>query len=155
MTLIISSAQPNDNYSYDAVGNRTASHLSATYGYQVFNKLTTTASATYSYDNNGNLISKTDASGTSSYAFNEENQLTQVTLPSGLTVSYKYDGLGRRIQRTTSGGANERYVYDGHDALIDLNADWSVATTYFNDPGIDNHLRQSSATTGVSYFLTD
>jgi RHS repeat-associated protein len=39
--------------------------------------------------------------------------------------------------------------------LLDLNADWSVATTYFNGPGIDNHLRQTSATTGVSYFLND
>jgi RHS repeat-associated protein len=39
--------------------------------------------------------------------------------------------------------------------LIDLNADWSVATTYFNGPGIDDHLRQTNATTGISYFLTD
>ena len=31
---------PTENYSYDAVGNRTASHLSATYSYQPFNKLT-------------------------------------------------------------------------------------------------------------------
>ena len=144
-----------ENYSYDGVGNRVASHLSATYAYQPVNKLTSTATATYSYDNNGNLISKTDASGTTSYSFNEEHQLTQVTLASGLTVNYKYDGLGRRIQRTTSAGADERYVYDGHDALIDLNADWSVATTYFNGLGMDNHLRQASATSGVSYFLTD
>ena len=39
--------------------------------------------------------------------------------------------------------------------LVDFNADWSVATTYLNGPGIDNHLRQTSATTGVSYYLTD
>jgi len=30
-----------------------------------------------------------------------------------------------------------------------------VATTYLNDLGIDNHLRQTNSTTGVSYFLTD
>ncbi len=152
LTNVTNFEAPAENYSYDGVGNRTASHLSASYGYQPFNKLTSTASATYTYDNNGNLISKTDASGTTTFTFNEENQLTQVALPSGLTVNYKYDGLGRRIQRTTSSGANERYVYDGADALIDLNADWSVATTYLNGLGIDNHLRQTSATTGVSYF---
>ena len=116
---------------------------------------TSTASATYSYDNNGNLVSKTDSLGTWILSYDEENRLTQVTKPSGPTVNYKYDGLGRRTQRTTSGGANERYVYDGADALIDLNADWSVATTYFNGPGIDNHLRQTSSTAGVSYFLAD
>jgi hypothetical protein len=39
--------------------------------------------------------------------------------------------------------------------LLDLNADWSVAATYLNGPGIDNHLRQTSATAGISYYLTD
>jgi len=146
---------PTENYSYDAVGNRTASHLSTSYSYQPFNKLMSTASASYSYDNNGNLVHKIDASGTRDFYYDEENRLTQVTLPNGSTVNYKYDGLGRRIQRTTNAGASERYIYDGADALIDLNADWSVATTYLNGSGIDNHLRQTSATTGVSYFLTD
>ena len=144
-----------ESFSYDGVGNRMASHLSGTYGYQPFNKLTSTASASYTYDNNGNLISKTDSLGAWTFSYDEENRLAQVTVPSGPTVNYKYDGLGRRIQRTTSAGANERYVYDGADALIDLNADWSVATTYLNGPGVDNHLRQTSATTGVSYYLAD
>jgi YD repeat-containing protein len=91
-----------------------------------FNKLTSTAMANYIYDNNGNLLSKTDGSSTTTFTWNEENQLAQATLPSGLTVNYKYDGLGRRIQRTTSGGANERYVYDRRDVLLDLNADWKT-----------------------------
>lgn len=64
------------------------------------------------------------------FSWNEENQLTQVTLPSSLTVNYKYDGLGHRIQRTTSAGANERYVYGSQDVLLDLNADWTVVTKY-------------------------
>ena len=155
LTTATNSAQTNENYSYDSVGNRTASHLSASYNYQPVNKLTSTATASYSYDNNGNLVHKTDALGVWDFYYDEENRLTQVTLPGGATVNYKYDALGRRIQRTSSTGANERYIYDGADVLLDLNADWSVAATYLNGPGIDNHLRQTSATTGVSYFLTD
>jgi RHS repeat-associated protein len=155
LTAVSNFEAPAESYAYDAVGNRTSSHLSGSYGYQPFNRLTSSANAAYSYDNNGNLISKTDAAGITTYGFNEENQLTQVVLPSGLFVNYKYDGFGRRIQRTTSAGADERYIYDGHDVLIDLNADWSVATTYLNEPGVDYHLRQTSATTGTSYFLTD
>jgi len=107
------------------------------------------------YDSNGNLPSRTDSVGTTTFTWNEENQLTQVTLPNAVTIAYKYDGHGRRIQRTTSAGASERYVYDGHDVLLDLNAGWSVATTYLNGPAIDDHLRQTSATTGISYYLTD
>jgi RHS repeat-associated protein len=155
LTAATNSAQPNENYGYDAVGNRATSHLSAGYSYQPFNKLTSTSTTNYTYDNNGNLLSKTDSLGTMTFTWNEENQLTQVSLPGGLTVNYKYDGLGRRIQRTTTAGGNERYIYDGQNILIDLNADSSVATTYLNGPGIDNQLRQTSATTGVSYYLTD
>src|SRR5262249_28304573 len=150
LTAVANFEIPAETYSYDGVGNRTASHLSASYGYQPFNRLTSTASATYSYDNNGNLVSRTDGLGTWTFAYDEGNGLTQVNKPGGLIVNYKYDGLGRLIQRTTSGGASERYVYDGANALIDLNADWSVATTYLNDLGVDNHLRQTSSTTSVS-----
>jgi RHS repeat-associated protein len=155
LTGVTNFETPAESYSYDAAGNRTSSHLSASYSYNSVNKLVSTASATYTYDNNGNVITRTDGLGTTTFTFNEENQLTRARLPNGLTVDYKYDGLGRRIQRTTSAGANERYVYDGPDVLIDLNADWSVATTYLNDLGNDNHLRQTNTTTGTSYFLTD
>jgi RHS repeat-associated protein len=155
LTGTSNSEMPTESYSYDAVGNRTASHLSASYAYQPFNKLASTASATYAYDNNGNLNSKTDVSGTTTFTYDEENHLKQVALPTGLTLNYKYDGLGRRIQRTTSAGSNERYVYDRADVLLDLNADWSVATTYLNDPRIDGHIRQTNSATGASYFLTD
>jgi len=155
LTGVTNFSTPVESYAYDAVGNRTASHLSASYSYQSANQLVSTSNATFAYDNNGNTISKTDGLGTTTFTFNEENQLTRAALPNGLTVDYKYDGLARRIQRSTSAGADERYVYDGPDALIDLNADWSVATTYLNDLRIDSHLRQTNATTGVSYFLTD
>jgi RHS repeat-associated protein len=149
------SAEPNENYSYDEVGNRRDSHLSGRYAYEPFNKLIQTDTNSYTYDANGNLIAKVDAEVATNFIWSEENQLTQVVLPNRVVVSYKYDALGRRIQRTSNGGENERYVYDGQDVLLDLNADWSVATTYLNAPGIDNHLRQTSATTGVRYYLTD
>ena len=155
MTAVANFGSPVESYTYDTVGNRTASSLNSTYSYQSFNRLASTTSAAYSYDNNGNLISKIDSLGTWSLTYDEENRLTQVTVPSGTTVNYKYDGLGRRIQRTNTSSADERYVYDARDVLIDLNADWTVATTYLNAPGLDKHLRQTNTSTGVSYFLFD
>lgn len=149
--------QQNESYSYDGVGNRTASQLSASYSYQRFNRLTNTSTATYSHDTNGNLISKTDSNGATQYTWNFENRLKQVTLPSGTTVSYKYDALGRRIQRIPSTGVSTNFVYDGQDVLKDLNSDGSTID-YLNGLGIDNKLRLTDSrliATGPLYFLQD
>ena len=48
--LIGVSGANTEEYSYDAVGNRTASHLSATHSYQPFNRLTGTDSLSFVYD---------------------------------------------------------------------------------------------------------
>jgi RHS repeat-associated protein len=149
--------QPAESYAYDSVGNRTSSQLSASYGYQSFNRLTNTATASYSYDTNGNLISRTDSNGTTQYGWDFENRLRQVTLPNGSTVTYKYDALGRRIQRARTGGVSTNFIYDGQDVAKDLNSDGSTVD-YLNGPGIDNKLRlidSRLAATGPLYFLQD
>ena len=147
--------QPNENYSYDAVGNRTSSHLSASYGYQTFNRMTNTSTSTFTYDPNGNVIAKTDAAGTTRYNWDFENRLKQVTLPNGNTVMYKYDALGRRVRRAPSVGVSTNFVYDGSEVIKDLNSDGS-AVDYVNGPGIDNKLRLTdSRLSGPLYFLQD
>lgn len=46
----------------------------------------------YTYDANGNTLSKADSSGRTSYTWDFENRLTSVVLPgTGGTVSFKYD----------------------------------------------------------------
>ena len=147
--------QANESYSYDGVGNRTASQMSASYTYQRFNRLTSTATAHYTYDSNGNLLSKADSAGTTQYVWGFENRLRQVTLPNGVTVNYKYDALGRRIQRTQSTGVSTNFVYDGQDVVRDINSDGSTVD-YINGPGIDNKLRLTDTRlSGPLYFLQD
>jgi len=80
-------------------------------------------SATLLYDNNGNLTNSGGASSASPtiYAYDNENQLTNVMVPGQWRATYVYDGLGRRrIARdyTWKSGnwvpTNEvHYVYDG------------------------------------------
>lgn len=150
-------AQSPENYVYDSVGNRTSSQLSASYGYQPFNRMTNTSTATFVYDANGNLTSKTDGTGTRTFAWDFENRLKQVTLPNGNTVGYKYDAIGRRIQRAGTGGDSTNFIYDGQDVVKDLNSDGSTVD-YVNGPGIDNKLRLTDsrlAASGPLYFLQD
>jgi len=152
---LISATHPNlpqESYAYDGVGNRTASQQSSAYTYQPFNKLASTATATYSYDNNGNLTSKTDTSGRWAYTWDYENRLTQVTRPDGVSVTYKYDALGRRIQRSKN-GTSTNYIYDGQDVVKDINSDGSTVE-YLNGLGVDNKLRQTSSA-GTFYFMQD
>lgn len=148
--------QPDENYAYDAVSNRTLSHLSASYVYHAFNRLASTTGATLTYDQNGNLISRTNSNGTTQYRWDFENRLRQVVLPNGNTVNYKYDALGRRIQRAGV-GATTKFVYDGLEVIKDLNSDGSTVD-YLNGPGFDNKLRlidSRLAAMGPLYFLQD
>lgn len=147
----------SESYSFDDVGNRTAAGgVSATsYTYASFNRLTSTNEASYSRDNNGNTTAKTVSSATTGYAWDFENRLKEVTIPGGPTVSYKYDALGRRIQRSTSNGDLLNFVYDGQDVVQDLDGDSNVVRSYLNGPGIDNKIRQTDDTNGNLYYVTD
>jgi RHS repeat-associated protein len=146
-------ATGNESYAYDPVGNRTSSQRSASYGYQPFNRLTNTDTAGYLYDNNGNMISKSDGAGTTQFQWDFENRLTQVVTPSAGSVTYKYDALGRRIQSTPSTGVLTNFTYDGDDVAQDKTST-NVITEYLNGPGVDNKIRQKTGTT-LNYFAQD
>lgn len=64
------------------------------------------AKLTYSYDTQGRLASKLDASGatslTSQYAYDTQGRLAQITYPTGRTVTYGYDVRGRVNQVSTT-----------------------------------------------------
>jgi RHS repeat-associated protein len=145
-------ATGNEAYAYDAVGNRTSSHRSANYGYQPFNRLTSTDTASYLYDNNGNLTSKSTGTGTTQFQWDYENRLTQVVTPSSGSATYKYDALGRRIQRAPSNGASANFTYDDQDVVRDKNSD-GTTVDYLNGPGVDNKIWQKGAT--QYYFSQD
>jgi RHS repeat-associated protein len=143
-----------ENYSYDEVGNRTSSHLSSTYGYQTgfFNRLTSTQTATYNYDANGNTVSKSEGSNFWRYGFDYENRMYEAATRKQ-KVRYKYDALGRRVSRNFGHGKETtKFTYDGNDVLVDDN--FGTRTKYLNGSGIDNKLRSTTGST-ASYFLSD
>lgn len=154
LTVATHPNQTNESYTFDDVGNRIVSHQGSSYTYQPFNRLTAANSNSYGYDTNGNLTSKTDASGSWTYTWDYENRLEQAALSIGVTVNYAYDALGRRIQRTSSTGGTTKFIYDGADVIRDLDAGGGTFADYLNGLGIDDKLRQSASGT-VAYFATD
>jgi YD repeat-containing protein len=111
-----------ESYTYDPVGNRLSSAGVPSYTVNSSNELTATSNASYTYDANGNTITKTDSTGTTQYGWDFENRLTSVTLPgSGGSVSYAYDPFGRRIRKVSNSGTSV-YVYDGDDLTEETNS---------------------------------
>ncbi len=143
----------SESYTYDAVGNRTASHLSASYGYSPFNRLTSTPSSTQIFDANGNTQSKSEGSNFWRYGFDYETKL-HTAANRRQTVRYVYDALGRRVRRHIKGSKeNTKFTYDGEDVVLDDDV-VSGTTKYQNAPGIDNKLKLSNGGS-PKYFLQD
>ena len=125
-----------ESYTYDKVGNRLSSITSAVNQYNSSNELTSDATFTYGYDNNGNMTSKTDTNAaTTGYTWDFENRLTSVVLPgTGGTVSFKYDPFGRRIQKSSSSGTTV-YAYDGASIADEYDGTGNVVAQYAQGAG--------------------
>ena len=150
LTGVTQSGNTTESYSYDAVGNRLSSLGVASYTYNVSNELTNLPGVSYTYDDNGSLFTKNDGSG---YSWDFENRLTRVTLPGGAQVNFKYDPMGRRIQKSSSSGTIN-YVYDGANTLEEVDANRSLLTRYTQSPGLDEPLAILKSGT-TSYYEAD
>ncbi len=173
------------NCTYDAAGQRTARSSTNPLGsrdvphqasYDANNRLThltlnpgTAQAKTYtlSYNATGSLISKVntaDASDTSTYSWDSQQRLTQVQTPEH-TASYRYDLLGRRVQRqiTKPGQPTEttHYVYDGLQAIGEIRPQQS-STSFLTGLNLDEMLARVTTfngntpnTTQPRTYLTD
>jgi len=143
-----------EGYSYDAVGNRLTSAGPTTYNYNTSNELTSDSNASFTHDNNGNTLSKTDSAGTAQYTWDYENRLTQVTLPGqGGAVYFNYDPFGRRIRKSSAGGTII-YAYDGYDVTQQLDGSGNLLASFTQGPGIDEPLAMYRGL-GTSYYHAD
>ena len=66
------------------------------------------------------------------------------------TSTYKYDGFGRRIEKTGN-GQTKRYVYDGEDILLEYDGANILKSLYTHGPGIDEPLAITKSTATFFY----
>ena len=147
----------SESYDYDAVGNRTTSFLSATHTHDTANRLTDDDQFTYTYDANGNLATKTSKANPTqitTYTWDAQDQLVQIDFPDATNATYKYDGLGRRIEKNVNGTIT-RYVYDGEDIFLEYDGTNTFVARYSHGDQVDQPLAVQRAGVGFFYYQAD
>lgn len=116
--------------------------------------------ASYTYDANGNLETKTEGTDVWVYEWNAMNQLVEVkkgtTVGNAASVAtFKYDPVGRRIEKSTPTKVTT-YTYDGADILREnVTISGSTVTSYYvHGPGIDEPLAKETGGM-LTYYHAD
>jgi YD repeat-containing protein len=134
------------HYTYDRVGNRlTQDTLAGTnvYIYDIANRLTSVDGVSYSWDDNGNLLSD----GITTYSYDHANRLTAVSgQPSA--YGFAYNGLGGRLRQTID-GVPTNYTLDLNAGLTQVLSDGTNTYLYGTPASV-----KSSQAAGRSTWAT-
>ena len=119
--------------------------------YDAEDRLVTYGTLSFTYNLNGERLTKTDSSTgqTTHYAFDNFGELKQVTLPSSTVISYLYDGRGRRVAKLSAGTVTERYVYLDQNRIAGvLNSSGATVIAYIwgSKPNVPEYMVKSGTT---------
>jgi RHS repeat-associated protein len=142
-----------ESSSYDAAGNLMArvdfNGKTTGYAYDTMNRLTSKTpdptlnaqSISFSYTATGKRATMQDASGSTTYRYDNRDRLTIKATPQG-SLSYTYDGAGNVLNITSSNanGALLNYTYDVDDRLATVT---------------DQRLLAHGATSGITSYNYD
>lgn len=129
-------------FTYDTVGNRLTRErtdaggtVSTSYSYDERDRLLSETGATYAWDANGNLITKSASDG-ASYTWDFDNRLVRTAKPDGTVISITYDADGNRVRTEitppTGPPTVTRYVVDPSSELSQVVAETDDAGNLLN-----------------------
>lgn len=162
----------NETFSYDSLGNRITDQ-NGNYVYDPSGqRLTEDYQYIYNYDLNGNLIQKfpkDQSKEAYTYSYSSKNQLISVNVLENALgqvkrkVSFKYDVLGRRIQKESwdrdftldpTKTYIKKYVYDGDNVLFEYDGSNNLLAKYTHSSlKADDVLAVEVESAGVSVGL--
>jgi RHS repeat-associated protein len=145
----------NESYQYDANGNR----INGGFITGTNNRLTNDGTFTYTYDNEGNRLTKklTSTGGSATtYTWDHRNRLTKVMTPT-TTVDYIYDPFNLLIKRTVNGNASgaENFVHDGDQMIFVLREDGKANHRFFWGANVDELIADDPHFDTTTWMLCD
>ena len=141
---------PTRSWTYDGNGNRDG----GTYDDQ--DRMTAYAGASYTYGNNGELLTKVQGVTSTTYTYDAMGNLRRavvaVTSPASTTTyDYIVDGLNRRIGKKKNGTLVQGFVYDGPRILAELDSSGSELSRFIYAAG--EHSPDFMTRGGATYRL--
>ena len=121
-----------ESFTYDHNENRLTedsnvggTEVNSTYTYDSHDHLLTAGSKHYTYNADGDCTSVTNGSSVTTLKYDILNRATGITLPTGVTESYTYNGNWQRVAQTSS--SNELYegASAGSPLIEDANATYT------------------------------
>ena len=110
------------------------------YSYNVFgsqtSRTTPEGTTSYTYDENGNLLTVTKGNDTITRVYDALNRVTSYTNTQGQTIGYSYDNVGNLETLTYPDGKTVAYTYNENNQLLTV-TDWNnrVTTYTYNSNG--------------------
>ncbi len=151
-------------YSYDVTGNVTSKELgngtSTTYEYNSLGQLTSLVNWApdstvnshfdYTYDAVGRRTGVTTSEGTTTFAYDLQGQLIKVNLPSGRSITYRYDANGNRV-KVTDDGVETFYTSNEQNEYTNV----GEATFYYDASGNLSTRADAAGTTTYTFNSQD
>ena len=150
LDAVTENGNPVASYGYDQNGNRVSVNAATIATYDNQDRLLTFGSSSYAYNANGELLTKTNASGTTSYTWDALGNLLTAKLPNGEAIQYLYDGQGRLVGKEVNGTLTEGLLYDGQlEPVAELDGSGNIVEqfVYGTRPNVPDYIMKG----GVEY----
>jgi RHS repeat-associated protein len=155
LTDVSEDGQAVHHYGYDSDDNRTTDQTFGTSGmtihplYDNQDRLTAYGNNSYAYGANGELQSKTNSAGATSYSYDVFGNLLHVGPPTGSAIDYVVDGENRRVGKKVGGTLTTGYLYqDALNVVAQLDGSGNIVAQYVfgSKPNVPDYYTTSSGT---------
>jgi len=140
-----------ESFSYDAVGNRTSSSDVAEYRYNALHRLEGYGDVSLTYDPEGNLSTRADASETTVFTHDADNRLRRVELPGGDVVRYGYDSGRLRYFKEINGATT--YYFHAPLLMAEYDSEKTLLRSYTRHPVTGEIFQFHDHSSGQTYYV--